>query len=338
MQEMRKHSVTMRMVASEVGVHQSTVSRALRGDPRIGAEVRKQVQAAAQQMGYRPDKRVAELMQSLRKPSQGVTECLAVIHDFRPEEAQQLETVRRYVGWMRAGAERLGFAVEVFAASAYGECWLALARVLQTRGIRGVLVCPFYRPDLSEWDFPWERFSVVAIGSCPEKPPFHRVDTDDYSIMRLILSKLTETGHERIGLCIESAFNQHTRGMLVGAYLAWQWETAPKAKLPVLRFDRSKPNASAMDRWVTRWQPDVLIPCCVQHQLRRWLGRHSFEYVRLAAQPGEWGVAADCLQRMVERSVEVLVAKIFARDQGLPPHDQTTLIGARWIEKVGLTQ
>ena len=47
--------VTSREVAAAAGVHQSTVSRALRGDSRISQATREQVEQAAQQLGYVPN-------------------------------------------------------------------------------------------------------------------------------------------------------------------------------------------------------------------------------------------------------------------------------------------
>ncbi|MYH78436.1 MAG: LacI family transcriptional regulator [Acidimicrobiaceae bacterium] len=47
--------VTSREVAAAAGVHQSTVSRALRGDSRISQATREQVEQAARQLGYVPN-------------------------------------------------------------------------------------------------------------------------------------------------------------------------------------------------------------------------------------------------------------------------------------------
>ena len=47
--------LTSHDVAREAGLSQSTVSRALRGDPRVTAETRERVLAAAQRLGYTPN-------------------------------------------------------------------------------------------------------------------------------------------------------------------------------------------------------------------------------------------------------------------------------------------
>jgi LacI family transcriptional regulator len=53
-------------VAKEVGVSQSTVSRALRGDPRVRPETRRRIAEAAERLGYRPATMAAELPSTSR--------------------------------------------------------------------------------------------------------------------------------------------------------------------------------------------------------------------------------------------------------------------------------
>lgn len=50
----RRRETTSWTVAREVGVSQSTVSRALRGDPRVSEETRKRIYASAERLGYAP--------------------------------------------------------------------------------------------------------------------------------------------------------------------------------------------------------------------------------------------------------------------------------------------
>lgn len=63
--------VTSREVAAATGVHQSTVSRALRGDSRISQATREQVEQAARQLGYVPN-RSARSLRSRRTGIVGV--------------------------------------------------------------------------------------------------------------------------------------------------------------------------------------------------------------------------------------------------------------------------
>lgn len=59
--------VTLQDVADLVGVHKSTVHRALRGDPRVEAKTTEKVRSAAAALGYDPDVNQAARRLSLRK-------------------------------------------------------------------------------------------------------------------------------------------------------------------------------------------------------------------------------------------------------------------------------
>src|SRR5271165_4247185 len=60
-------TVRMAEIAQQLGVASSTVSRALRGDPRIGAQMRRRVEDVAEKMGYRPNPLVSALMANRRR-------------------------------------------------------------------------------------------------------------------------------------------------------------------------------------------------------------------------------------------------------------------------------
>jgi LacI family transcriptional regulator len=59
--------VTLQDVARQVGVHKSTVHRALRGDPRVEEGTAERIRAAATKLGYDPDVNQAARRLSLRK-------------------------------------------------------------------------------------------------------------------------------------------------------------------------------------------------------------------------------------------------------------------------------
>jgi DNA-binding LacI/PurR family transcriptional regulator len=132
-----KERISQRDIARELGVDTSTVSLALRGHPRISAKTVQRVQETAERMGYRPDPALASIAASRwqgRRSVNGVV--LAFLVDSRSDSEVELKL---YEEGIRRQAELLGYGMTTFYWDEFpsvGAFW----RVVQTRGIRGVLV------------------------------------------------------------------------------------------------------------------------------------------------------------------------------------------------------
>ena len=105
----------MAEIAQELGVASSTVSRALRGDPRISAEMRQRVETLAKNTGYRPNPLVSALMASRRRRGAGEVDVIALVTNYGGRESWRAKDVCRweYEGII-ARATALGFRVEIF--------------------------------------------------------------------------------------------------------------------------------------------------------------------------------------------------------------------------------
>src|SRR5829696_6510312 len=102
--------VTFRQIAKASGLAVATVSYALRNDPKIPAATIARVHATAEEMGYRPNPRVAALMAHIRRARPVATgERIGFIWLARPGAY-----VRTHQG-ARQRAEQLGYELEDFA-------------------------------------------------------------------------------------------------------------------------------------------------------------------------------------------------------------------------------
>jgi len=132
-----KERVSQKDIARELGVDASTVSLALRGHPRISAETVERVRAAAERLGYRPDPALASIAASRWQGRRSVTGVvLAFLVDSRLDEEVE---IKLYEEGIRRQAELLGYRVTTFYWDEFPSVH-AFWRVVQTRGIRGVLV------------------------------------------------------------------------------------------------------------------------------------------------------------------------------------------------------
>src|ERR1700674_4581679 len=76
-------TVRMAEIAQRLGVASSTISRALRNDPRISMELRKRVRGVADELGYQPNPLVSALMANRRRRgSGGAVDVIALVTNY----------------------------------------------------------------------------------------------------------------------------------------------------------------------------------------------------------------------------------------------------------------
>jgi hypothetical protein len=135
-------TVRMAEIAQRLNVASSTISRALRDDPRISLELRNRVRSVAEELGYRPNPLVSALMANRRRRgSGGAVDVIALVTNYGGRKHWRSKDVCR---WEYEGIERrareLGFRVEIFALSDYRGGMIQLQATLRARAIRGVLL------------------------------------------------------------------------------------------------------------------------------------------------------------------------------------------------------
>ena len=180
----RSKRVTIKTVAEAVGVTHGTVSRALRGDPRVRPETAEAVREAAEELGYRPS-RVGRALKTQRTGSFAIV--LSYAHDpFYSEVVQAIH-------------DRL-FPLERSLLMAATESSLerqrAVAQTLLEQMVDGVFVCCL--PGMTA---PFRKLStqvpVVTINCDPQSAPWGVLHDDD-AATRECLQYLIEQGHRSI--------------------------------------------------------------------------------------------------------------------------------------------
>lgn len=162
---------TIRDVARAAGVGASTVSLALRNDPRLRPATRDHVRKVASEIGYLPNATLSSLMAQVRvgknSPFQATLGFLNAAED--PAILREIPTFRE---WARGAAERareLGYSVDQFWLHDASCSATRLVEILQARGIRGLIVAGLQNdgilpPSHAEV---WPGFSAVVIGLRP---------------------------------------------------------------------------------------------------------------------------------------------------------------------------
>jgi LacI family transcriptional regulator len=138
--------VTMADVAAEAGVNKATVSRVLKGDPRISAVTCEKVWAAVKKLGYRPDVLARGL-------STKTTDTIGVVF-------KQLSPwwVGLYLCGLERVMERIGVEIMIKETSSDDKKRINALKVLSARRVDG-LIFVYEKPPAEELNLP-----VVVVG------------------------------------------------------------------------------------------------------------------------------------------------------------------------------
>lgn len=327
--------VTLQMIADAAGVSRSTVSRGLKNHPRIGEKTARRIQKLADDMGYCRDAHLTDLMIRLRKRKH-VMERPVIAMLFWQNFAVKLENSGVTGGlWQRA--RECGYQPEAFNLTEFQDK-RRIARILYSRGIDGVILCPAQVPSPLP-DLPWRHFSVVAVGHSIFSHSLHRCANNHFDRMRMCVERLIALGYKRIGAALTTAVDRRTHGFYHAAYLLEQ-KTRQDATLVPLLHGRGlrEEDEKSFYHWFDQWTPEVIIcgstvefvhECLKKRGLKvpRNVGLVDMNYPSKAGYSGvlqngfETGVAA----------VDLLITLMQANEKGLPKIPRDIFVGGTWI-------
>lgn len=250
-------SCSIRDLARYTGLSTATVSLALRDQGRIAPATRKKVKAAAQKLGYQPLPLLSKAFSLARQP-EGVRfrETLAFLVEFPMENPPEFQLTIYTAALNRALS--MGFKLEAFLLSEKTGEQRRLSRILQARGIRGLIVCSrTHRQSRIALD--WEQFATVEIGRTVWMPHnLHKVERSVFYELIDVFHLLTKAGFRRIGLAVEPGEEKQRRGIYSAAFLMAQQSLPAEQRIPPL--STAGPwNIETFREWLNQHSPDVLI-------------------------------------------------------------------------------
>lgn len=322
----------MRDIAQKLGVTHSTVSLALRGDPRISAERREAVKATAEAMGYRPDPVMTAFTRYRggKRPAR-IRDVLIWLNLW--DSKTGLQGFREFAAYWRgarAAAERHGYHLEDMhwdGSASTGR----LDTILRTRNVGGILLPPVHhQPDLARLS--WGEFSFVRFGYSIKGLPGHIVTSDQLGDALMAFEKIRATGYERIGFVAHShAFTRFAAGVAIGQLALRDSLRVPGIVLP------EKDAEKALRSWVARHRPDAILSDIPG--IKALLGRAGLHV------PRDMGLAVtsvlDCdadaginqnSEEIGRVAVETLVSLIYNHERGFPRHIREVLVAGDWVD------
>lgn len=323
-------------IALRAGVHITTVSLALRGDPRLPETTRKRIQDLARAMGYTPDPMLSALTvyrnRAKRAHHQGTLAWVC-------PPLKKGDRNPSFPSYRHGAEERcaeLGYRLEDFNFSALGGP--RLSKVLQARNITGLLLPPQAHSHV-HLEFDWEHFSSICFGYTLTEPRLHLITNAQYSSARIAIKTLRDTyGYRRIGFVTARESDDRTDQNFSAGFLSEQRRFEPENQLPILVLNSlSRDNEiDEFGRWYREHRPDCVV----------FLHETVPELLRVLKIPTTTcgqaslslheknGPLAGIFQNDViigRKAVDFLIDMIHRNERGIPPHRFKFLIDGEWI-------
>ena len=250
----------LNLIANLLGVSKMTVSRALREGTSVTPELRAKIRECARKLGYQPDSRISQVMRAVRKaqPS-SYRETLAFVRTHRLSEREDRNSFldQEFEGASRR-AQQLGYRMDIFRMTNEAFTGNSLSHILNSRGIRGVLISPpgFERthPHLQ---LDWKQSSCVLLDEPFANPGLPRVLHDHHSGCVLTLRRLKPLRYERIGLVISHAMDERSARLIRSAFISFHPLSSKEAEKLIFTDDQYNPKA--LKKWMTQCKPEVIV-------------------------------------------------------------------------------
>lgn len=333
------HSPNIRELAARCGVSRTTVSMALRNDPRVAKATKEKIQRAAEAAGYQKNLLVSALMTHVRSRRVKFSGDVIAYLTSCPAEDDWLRMPSLAEGYAAAQrkAQQMGLRLDPIWLGNAGTQSGRAARILRARGIRGSVITPIVTNDPT-MEFFWDEHPVVAWGFCLNGMELTRVADSNFDGMALAYEKLRQHGHRRIGLVLQKLQIQTLTNLWLGSFQASQFFRGGDKLAPLILDDPYDPRV--FYKWLEKNKPDAIIGTFPNRVLQWIIDRgvavpDELSYVNLDMDHVTLGRMAGIGQdhaSIAEMAIELLASKLVHNDFGLPVIPSVTTIKGKWID------
>lgn len=252
---------TIKEIARTSGFACSTVSYALRGNPRIPEETRLRIRQVAEEMGYQPDAHLGQLMSYLQGRGRGrkASVCpLVWINSTRdPQHWHKTPWAREFYDSAASRAESMGFALSDFWVCDHKVPLARIDGILKARGIKGlILSTPLQGEEWTQW-IDWNSYAAVVVDDPFGLPQFDRVYADYAANMRYAIEQARARGYKRPKVWLTEREDYWTAyGYTSECLRQNQLNPGLDTLLPEYA---AEVTTDAVKAWMKRHKPDVVI-------------------------------------------------------------------------------
>lgn len=221
-----------------------------------------------------------------------------------------------------------------------------MTKILQSRGIRGVLLPPRPLP-MSHIRLDWDKFAAACIGHSLPAPKLHLAVAEHTRIIETALRMIKKYHYKRVGLAVFPRSDQYAQYTFSARFLFYQSLIPAADRVPPLyhpimdeaRFDDGhQSDLPKLAEWLERYQPEVILG--MSPIILNWLSELKISvpgdvaYVDLCL-PTTDGSCAGVFERpevIAASAVDLLVEQIHHNERGVPKHPKSVAVEGVWID------
>lgn len=253
----KPNRITLVDIARAAGTSPATVSLALRNDPRVAKATHAKVHKVANELGYRPDPHLSQLMGYLRGGrSQAIQSVIALLSDWSDEELRSNVYMSGLLRGIMERGEQLGYQFEIFNKTSRMS-YRRIESILSARGIEAVIVLPHSAASFSIDTFDFSKFCAVCIGYGMTKPELHRIASQQTRAAMLVTEKVLQQGYQRVGLVLERVNDMRTHHRYMSGFLGQLVTSGFPMEIPVLMTEGEP--LPMIKQWLRDYSPDAVI-------------------------------------------------------------------------------
>lgn len=337
---MNPEAVTLKDIARAAGLCHTTISRALREDPRIAAETRARVRALADQLGYRPNPLFAALSARARRRGREQLDVpLAYVTEI-PADRKRGSPLSLHSHLHRFG-QLWGYKVYHYELASLARTE-GLARQLYAQGTAGIILGEHENAERIR-SLGLERYPVIGLGGNTLDFPIARVRVSVFRAIHLAWQRMRAHGYQRIGAMLLRHPGRNVvdddRLREAAILLCQAEQTGTEPPIPTFLMNEHQDRALALRDWVGKYQPEAVLGFAPTYAQRlEALGLSVPAEVAFAAlhvapdQPDQRGIAGILKneERLAREAINLMDCRVRYGHLGLHGEELEILLMPEW--------
>ncbi|MCH2036741.1 MAG: LacI family DNA-binding transcriptional regulator [Puniceicoccaceae bacterium] len=330
----------MQQIADAAGVSKSSVSLALRNDPRLAEDTTAHIQKVANDMGYCRNPIVDNLMSQLRLSSRSSFLANIALLNCAPfEDLNSNHTFQRLRKGVYDHSQELGYGVEEFWLQRPDVRPQRIKQILDARGIKGLILVGILKAeDVYDVNFNdlLNTFATSVIGTSLLDKSISCATNDQYLTARRATLKVLEMGYKRPLLLMPKQVDTLLEEKFSSGYYSIVRGIPTKDQLEAIDLDLSK--IDSIVRRIREIKADVIITN--SDDMYGLLENTPFDIpqelglVHLDWHPGteKWAGMRQNHRVVGRAGVDIVVGQLNRNEFGAQEHPLVVEVESTWVD------